>query len=108
MKSIQVMFDERLLVALDHDAEVKRDGRSAVLRRAAAEYLKRRRSTSIAEAYRKAYSKDGSLGEEFSGWEEQGEWPATAKRCEIFAAPWRSQLGAMVEGQSLLRRPGVA
>ena len=36
MKAIQVMFDETLLKRLDADAEVRKVGRSAVLRRAAA------------------------------------------------------------------------
>jgi metal-responsive CopG/Arc/MetJ family transcriptional regulator len=34
MKAIQVTFDERLLCQFDADDEVRRDGRSAVLRRA--------------------------------------------------------------------------
>ena len=75
MKSVQVTFDERLLEKLDRDDEVVRDGRSAVLRRAAAEYLKRKRRSTLAEAYRRAYAKDGSLGDEFAGWEDQGVWP---------------------------------
>ena len=41
MKPVQVLFDELLLKRLDADEEVRRDGRSAVLRRAAAEYLRR-------------------------------------------------------------------
>lgn len=76
MKSIQVTFDERLLAALDRDAETKRDGRSAVLRRAVADYLKRRRKAAIADAYRHAYAKSAGLGPEFEGWEEQGAWPS--------------------------------
>jgi len=34
MRAIQITLDERLLADLDADDEVKRDGRSAVLRRA--------------------------------------------------------------------------
>jgi metal-responsive CopG/Arc/MetJ family transcriptional regulator len=75
MKPIQVMFDERLLARLDATSEVKKDGRSAVLRRAAEEYLHRRRRYSIAERYRQAYGDLDGLGDEFSGWEDQGEWP---------------------------------
>ena len=74
MKPIQVLFDEDLLRRLDADSEVKRSGRSAVLRRAAAAYLRRKRSERIAEAYRRGY-KDGGLGAEFQGWEDQGSWP---------------------------------
>jgi hypothetical protein len=55
------------------DAEVKKAGRSAVLRRAAAAYLRRRRAERIAEAYRRGYA-DGGLGREFEGWQSQGSW----------------------------------
>jgi len=75
MKPIQVMIDETLLRRLDADEEVQKRGRSAVLRRAAAEYLRRSRSRRLAEAYRRAYGKDGGLGEEFTGWESEGSWP---------------------------------
>ncbi len=74
MKPIQVLFDEDLLRRLDSDTEVRKEGRSAVLRRAAAAYLRRRRAERIAEAYRRGY-KDGGLGAEFEGWEDQGAWP---------------------------------
>ena len=80
MKAIQVMFDERLLKRLDATPEVKRDGRSAVLRRAVEQYLRQRRRHAISEGYRAAYGDDrGSadgLGGEFSGWEDEGAWPA--------------------------------
>jgi metal-responsive CopG/Arc/MetJ family transcriptional regulator len=75
MKPIQVMFDERLLKRLDADAEVRKAGRSAVLRRAAAEYLGRSRKKRIAEAYRSAYKGGMGLGDEFEGWQEEGSWP---------------------------------
>lgn len=68
------MLDETLLERLDATEEVQREGRSAVLRRALAEYLARRREMVIRERYRQAYGDDG-LGEEFAGWEDQGEWP---------------------------------
>jgi len=75
MKTIQITMDEKLLARLDADTETKRDGRSAVLRRAVAEYLKRRRRAEIAEAYKRAYGKTAGLGEEFESWEHQGQWP---------------------------------
>jgi metal-responsive CopG/Arc/MetJ family transcriptional regulator len=75
MKAIQVMFDERLLARLDATDEVQKEGRSAVLRRATADYLRRRRRFTIAESYRQAYGADKGLGDDFLGWEEQGEWP---------------------------------
>ena len=75
MKAVQVMFEEELLERLDADREVQAEGRSAVLRRAAAAYLERRRRAEIAEQYRQAYGEGQGLGEEFEGWEKQGEWP---------------------------------
>ncbi len=69
------MFDEPLLKRLDADEEVRRAGRSAVLRRAAAEYLRRRRARRIGEAYRRGYSHGSPLNDEFAGWEDEGVWP---------------------------------
>ena len=69
------MFDEKLLKQLDADGEVRRVGRSAVLRRATVEYLRRSRSKRIADAYRQAYRRSGGLGPEFAGWEDEGSWP---------------------------------
>jgi metal-responsive CopG/Arc/MetJ family transcriptional regulator len=75
MKAIQVSIDEELLQRLDADPDVRRDGRSAVLRRAVSAYLKQRREQRIAEAYRQAYGEQRGIGPEFDGWEEQGQWP---------------------------------
>lgn len=74
MKAIQVTVDEALLERLDGDDEVKRDGRSAVLRRAAELYLRQRTAREVAEAYRRAYGKGDTLGTEFEGWEHEGSW----------------------------------
>jgi metal-responsive CopG/Arc/MetJ family transcriptional regulator len=75
MKAIQITFDETLLQELDETEEVRREGRSAVLRRAVAEYLRRRRRYSISEQYARAYGSSPGLGDEFEGWEDQGQWP---------------------------------
>jgi len=75
MKPIQIMMDEELLRRLDRDAEVRRGGRSAVLRRATAEYLRRSSARRIAAAYRKAYGAGAGLGTDLSGWEDEGSWP---------------------------------
>ena len=77
MKPIQVLFDEPLLRRLDADDEVRKLGRSAVLRRAAAEYLRKRRARTTAERYRRAYAKRQGLGGEFRSWEDGGTWPET-------------------------------
>ncbi len=74
MKAIQITVDEELLRKIDATDEVKSEGRSAVFRRAAAEYLRRRRNEEVAAAYARAYR--SSLGQEFEGWSEEAEWPS--------------------------------
>jgi metal-responsive CopG/Arc/MetJ family transcriptional regulator len=74
MKAIQITFDERLLGKLDNDEEVKREGRSAVIRRAVAAYLRTKQRATIADAYRRAYGKrpaESDLGK----WAGEGVWP---------------------------------
>lgn len=75
IKPIQVLFDEALLRELDADEEVKKHGRSAVLRRATAEYLRRSRARRIEAQYRRAYSRDALLFEDLEGWASEGVWP---------------------------------
>jgi hypothetical protein len=75
MKPIQVLIDEPLLRRLDADPEVRRLGRSEVVRRATAEYLRRARSRQISESYRRAYASAPGPGDEWAGWEAEGAWP---------------------------------
>ena len=77
MKPIQVMFDEALLARLDGSEEVRREGRSSVLRRAAAEFLQRRQRQMIAEQYREAYAAGLDDSEDLAGWSEEGSWPGS-------------------------------
>jgi metal-responsive CopG/Arc/MetJ family transcriptional regulator len=56
LKAIQITMDESLLKALDAEEEVRRDGRSAVLRRVVADYLRRRAEQRIDAQYRRAYA----------------------------------------------------
>lgn len=73
MKPLQIMMDESLLQRLDADEEVKKDGRSAVIRRAIAEYLKQRRRRQIAESYRRGYA--SGVSDELATWVGEGTWP---------------------------------
>lgn len=75
MKAIQVSFDEQLLARLDDDPEVKKVGRSEVMRRAVAAYLRRRRSDAIRDAYTRAYGAR-TRDDDLAGWADEGSWPA--------------------------------
>jgi metal-responsive CopG/Arc/MetJ family transcriptional regulator len=70
------MMDAELLAALDSTMEVQELGRSAVLRQAAGEYLARQRRSEIREGYQRAYGDRAGLGEELTGWEDEGFWPS--------------------------------
>jgi len=75
MKAVQVTFDEALLERLDRHPAVQERGRSAVLREAAAEYLKRRDAEEIARRYRVGYQDSAVADDEFSGWADEAAWP---------------------------------
>lgn len=75
MKTIQITVDEPLLAMLDADSEVRRRGRSAVLRRAATEYLERRKREAVAQQYKAAYGSGQHVAEALAGWEDEGVWP---------------------------------
>lgn len=75
MRPVQVMFDERLLAKLDADEDVRKVGRSAVLRRLVSDYLRKKMESTIDARYRKGYADGAGLGPEFDGWEEEGVWP---------------------------------
>jgi metal-responsive CopG/Arc/MetJ family transcriptional regulator len=74
MKAIQITVDERLLAKLDGDSEVKREGRSAVIRRALTEYLSKKQRSEIATAYQRGYKKYPATAD-FAGWTDEGVWP---------------------------------
>ena len=73
MKAIKVTFDEALLERLDRHPAVQRQGRSAVLREAVADYLTRREAEEIERRYREGY---GAIPPaEFDGWTDEGVSP---------------------------------
>lgn len=75
MKAIQVTFDETLLARLDRHPMVRERGRSAVLREAAADFLKRQQTEEIDRSYREGYGAGAGPDCELEGWTAQGVWP---------------------------------
>lgn len=73
MKTIRVTLGDRLLALLDADEEIQRDGRSAVLARAAFEYLRLRKRDELAQAYEQTFAHEGSI--DLDGGVEPGGWP---------------------------------
>lgn len=74
MRAIQITVDEHLLKILDSNVEAKRDGRSAVIRRALTEYLAKRRSADIDQRIRRGYRK-APVDPELKSWAEEAVWP---------------------------------
>ena len=58
-KAVQISLDESLLKRIDADPEVRRRGRSAVIRDALERYLRATRRRSLDEAIRRAYGDAG-------------------------------------------------
>ena len=75
MKPVQILMDEELLAGLDGDEEVRRRGRSQVLRGLVAAYLESRREARLDEQYRQGYADALRVSEELDGWDEEGSWP---------------------------------
>ena len=75
MKAIQVTFDEDLLERLDRQPSVQERGRSAVLRQAAIEYLRRQEAATITARYQAGYSGAPRIDDELEGWGSEGAWP---------------------------------
>ncbi|HSN54841.1 MAG TPA: hypothetical protein VLT32_09215 [Candidatus Sulfomarinibacteraceae bacterium] len=75
MKPVQILMDEELLAGLDGDEEVRRSGRSKVLRGLVAAYLESRREARLDEQYRQGYGDALQVSEELDGWDEEGSRP---------------------------------
>ena len=75
MKRVQILVDEELLAGLDEDEEVRRSGRSKVLRTLVASYLESRRDARLDAQYKQGYGNSLRVNEEADGWEHEGSWP---------------------------------
>lgn len=75
MKVIRITFDEALLDKLDLHTLVRERGRSAILREAVAEYLKRQDAEHVTCRYRAGYHDRPDPNDELEGWMGEGIWP---------------------------------
>ena len=75
MKPVQILIDEELLAGLDEDEEVRRSGRSKVLRGLVAAYLESRREARLDAQYRQGYSDDLRVSDELDDWAGESSWP---------------------------------
>lgn len=75
MKAVQFTVDDKLLNDIDRHPETRRHGRSAFLRLAARELLRRRREAEIDAAYERAYRRHPPEEGEFFVAPEAQAWP---------------------------------
>lgn len=76
METIQVVLEAGLLRAADRAARRTKLNRSALIRNALREHLKRLEIRELEERDRKGYQVRSQDGDELSGWESEAVWPA--------------------------------
>ncbi len=76
MQTIQVVLDAQLLRATDRAARRRKVNRSALIRSALREHLKKLEIRELEERDRKGYEMKPQRDEELSGWESEAVWPA--------------------------------
>ncbi len=75
METIQVVLDGQLLKAADQAAKRQKMNRSALIRRALKEHLRRLRIVELEERDRRGYQAKPQRAEEYRPWEEAAAWP---------------------------------
>jgi len=75
VETIQVVLDAKLLKAADMAAKRHRMNRSALIRHALEEHLKRVRVLELEERDRRGYQAQPQRVEEYRAWEEAAAWP---------------------------------
>lgn len=76
METIQVVLDGKLLKAADRAAKRQKVNRSALIRHALTEHLKRLNDLEKEERERRGYMAQPQRAEEYRLWEEIAAWPA--------------------------------
>jgi metal-responsive CopG/Arc/MetJ family transcriptional regulator len=75
METIQVVLDTKLLRATDLAAKRRKVNRSALIRHALEQHLKRLRELELEEQDRRGYLAQPQREEEFRVWEDAAAWP---------------------------------
>ena len=75
MVTIQVVMDEKLLKATDLAAKRQKVSRSALVREALQEHLKRLHVLDLEERDRRGYARKPQRIEEYRVWEDAAVWP---------------------------------
>ena len=75
MQTIQVVLDEKLLKAADLAAKRQKINRSALIREALKEHLRRRKALLLEERDRRGYALRPQRPQEYESWEEIAAWP---------------------------------
>jgi len=76
MQTIQIVLEEALLQATDQAARRMKRNRSALVRDALREHLRRLEILAKEERDRAGYAKRRQEPDESSAWEAEGAWPA--------------------------------
>ena len=75
METIQVVLDAKLLKATDLAAKRQKVNRSALVREALQQHLKRLHDLELEERDRRGYLAQPQREEEFRVWEDTAAWP---------------------------------
>ena len=76
METIQIVLDKQLLRATDRVAQQRKQNRSALVRDALREHLRRLSIRDMEERDRAGYAKRPESLDESSAWEAEASWPA--------------------------------
>lgn len=75
METIQVVLDQKLLKSADTAAKREKVNRSALIRQALEEHLKRLHMRDLEERDRRGYQAKPQRKEEYMPWEGAAAWP---------------------------------
>jgi hypothetical protein len=83
VETIKVVLDAKLLKAADSAAKRQKLNRSALIRQALQEHLKRLRVLDLEERDRRGYQARPQRIEDYRPWEEAAAWPAQRGRVSL-------------------------